>query len=146
MDSTYNENEYMPDQTGEQIPLPEPEEPRRVITSKETQPISQKKIAGDIDKPKRPVRRVTAPPKPNISHRGPGQGRDKPANAKSKLTILLKPELLTQFKIQALMKGTTYSQLAAEAFLSLLESDLVPQQPPKKKVIRPASSQTSKNN
>ena len=137
MDSTHNENECMPSQTGEEGPLPEPGGPIRIIISKESQPITQKKNTDKIDKPKRPIRRVAAQLRPSTSHRGPGRRKDKEIKAKSKLTILLMPELLTQFKIQALMKGITYSQLATEAFQSLLESDPSPQQTPKKKVVRP---------
>jgi len=146
MDSTPNENDYMPLQTGERAPLPEPDDVKRIIVPKDGPPLLKKKVSVETDKPKRPLRRVAASPKRNTTQGNPRHRYGKAIEKTTKLTVLLDPELLTNFKIHALKQGLTYSKLATEAFTTLLVQNKAKETIPKKKPIRPPSSQSQERN
>jgi hypothetical protein len=140
MESNYDENDYLPADTGEQEPLPEPENKPRVKI--ET-------IGGSTEKPtivssvKKPLRRAVRPARSTGDQRG--HGKTKPGSITTKkLTILLNPELLTRFKIHALKMDLTYSKLASEAFLALLtDKSAVSTTPQAKKALLPSTSPIS---
>jgi hypothetical protein len=141
MNSDYDENDYIPPQTGEQAPLPEPENKPRVKIETIGGPTEKSTVVTNV---KKAVRRAVRPTRSNGDRRG--QGKPKPGSITTKkLTILLNPELLTRFKIHALKMDLTYSKLASEAFLTLLNDNSAESpSPPKKKAIIPSTSPVSK--
>jgi hypothetical protein len=136
MDSNYDENDYMPAQTGEQEPLPEPASKPRVTIETTGGSTEKPTVVSNV---KKPVRRAVRPTRNTGVRRG--QDKAKPGSITSKkLTILLNPELLTRFKIHALKMDLTYSKLASEAFLALLtDNSTVSTNPQAKKALLPST-------
>ncbi len=137
MDSTYDENDFMPSNTGERTPSPEPDEKPRVLTSRDK---SQPSTTNDHIGPKRAVRRAARAPR-IVGVRKEPRRKDKQAQTETrKLTILLDPVLLTTFKIHALTIEKTFSQLATDAFIAYLDKRQPGvASPPKKKIFQPDS-------
>lgn len=140
MNSDYDENDFMPTQTGEREPLPEPDNKPRVKV--ETNGGATEKPMS-VSNVKKPVRRAVRPTRNTGDRRG--QSKPKPGSITTKkLTILLNPDLLTRFKIHALKMDLTYSKLASEAFLTLLNDNSAESpSPPQKKAIIPSTPPVS---
>jgi hypothetical protein len=136
MNSDYDENDYIPPQTGEQAPLPEPENKPRVKIETIGGPTEKSTV---VSSAKKAVRRAVRPTRSNGDRRG--QGKPKPGSITTKkLTILLNAELLTRFKIHALELDLTYSKLASKAFLAFLNANgAESSSPQKKKPIIPST-------
>ena len=143
MNSDYDENDYIPPQTGEQAPLPEPENKPRVKIETIGGPTEKSTV---VSSAKKAVRRAVRPTRSNGDRRG--QGKPKPGSITTKkLTILLNPELLTRFKIHALKMDLTYSKLASKVLLSFLNGNGAESPSTlKKKAIKPAASPSESQN
>jgi len=133
MSETYDVDEYISPETGEQRPLSDPDADRkRVIIpvdgdksleTKLTSPPKKEAVKKPIlqksegRKPSPRLRRASRPSQ-KTSSRGKTTTTDQ--NIK-KFTILIPDELLRKFRIQALTDGVTYSALGVEAIQSLLK-------------------------
>jgi hypothetical protein len=141
MNSDYDENDYVPAQTGEQEPLPEPENKPRVKIENTGGSTEKPTVVSSV---KKAVRRAVRPHRITGERRGQGTKPNRGSNITKKLTILLHPELLTRFKIHALKLDLTYSKLASEAFLAFLNGNGAESSSTlKKKAIKPAASPIS---